>query len=700
MKVIVTLLLTLLPVATSLAQVSPEQGTPAQNDATRRIAETPVLITRNSGINARRIFQYLRATAEEFGVGTQIARFATDDVLDSQFTAHESPSAGMMVFLVAGFVPDAVTVEFSQVIDEAEFRKLVRNQHGGDDSSDLHEENGMFRLTTHTTWNEPIENPEYPPSEQTSDGDETAVPDDSGDLPSNKVTVKVGIGPAGGQVIQVDSNEDRGRIVEIDGVKFREHSVTLTSYFRYHDGFMLQSDAPELLTMALPPATSLRSLSDQTADAELLFYPDRIPTGFKQLFINTLTASGGTALQQVDGEDDTDYAVRRAGGEIGIAALKSIVLETQSVQGRLALAGADVPLSGRLHLETRPNSQFSSQLKSLSSARSRFAPVLADDAAATVHACFRMPDEARELFTALGLWVRTRLSDVAGADVDLAVAGEDFRTSLTGIAEHGNLEFLLKIGWSPSSHGVVYGGVQVDNNPHLLTGLFSLLRSPDIEPAIADHVEMVSRGDHPYIEIRIPNSQTSNDHPFRISRVYITHLNACLWFAAGNENAHEIIRECADKCGAATQLARTPVLTASVDFEKWLTYPQDDPTGLATFPHWIDATLGSAFLSEVNVSTRQEVGGQVTEHVRIDATDGSPAPSVQIGTGLLSRIRESDGTFEAGLVIDSDDNGLILQGEIGAQMGRYLVVKYLEMMDIVMESIEGPTEEISAPQER
>ena len=74
----------------------------------------------------------------------------------------------------------------------------------------------------------------------------------------------------------------------------------------------------------------------------------------------------------------------------------------------------------------------------------------------------------------------------------------------------------------------------------------------------------------------------------RISHAYLMHEGSRLWFAAGAENANEILRQSIDRCSAGGLAHRTPLITANIDMERWLAYPREDPSGIAPLPHWLD----------------------------------------------------------------------------------------------------------------
>lgn len=58
-------------------------------------------------------------------------------------------------------------------------------------------------------------------------------------------------------------------------------------------------------------------------------------------------------------------------------------------------------------------------------------------------------------------------------------------------------------------------------------------------------------------------------------------------FPAAGENAKEIIRLSIARCNESNT-THAPYLSVKIDMEQWLAYPQDDPTGIAQMPNWLD----------------------------------------------------------------------------------------------------------------
>ncbi len=641
------------------------------------LAKEPIVVMRSNKLNSRSFIDYVKELNRELQVGTQMAGMLSADQVKETLSALDAPMTGQMVFMVQGLIPGAESITFTEVVDEAEFERIIRAakaQAGA--TAVLEGSKGRYKQTINSSWRQDITDqpgapvaPTVPPELPGEDIEPVETEE------TQSVTLQVGVSPTGSSA-GVSSNLATSEVIEENGRRYMEHKFTVVQYLRYHDGFMFSSTYEDLHTIDLPSGDSLRGASKSGLDAEIEFFPDRIPSGFKHLFWNTMNSTASTELQQRDEEDPVDYSVRRTAGDLGMAAIQAVLFDTDLVSGQMLLAASDRPLTGQLKLQARKNSRFSKRLEELASARSRFSPVLNDEAALTFHVALQMPEDAQKLTTAIGEWIRTQLINAGAQDAALAIAGSELKTTLDGLAEHRNLELMLKVGWSPTTAGVLYGGIQVDHNPHLLTALYDLMTNAEVPEEIADRVAMTTKGDLKLIRIQIPPADP--EIPLRLTHVYLAHSGACVWFAAGTENADQILQQCIERCGEAGLLAKTPLLTAKVDFEKWMSWPDDDPTGIASLPNFADTSISSGISSGL-----QQRMGPVAEDQPVRSSPDSQ---------MLEKIRSMGGTSSAGLVLDADESGFVLKGDIGAAMCRYVMARWLMMVDAFMPAVNAAQE--------
>lgn len=631
----------------------------AQSSGT--LAEQPILILRSHRLDARSIRTYILELNQQLQLNSATAEMLSQSDLQETQSQLTRPIMGQMVFMVQGLVPAAESISFSQVADAAEFERIIRKSRDAMAGHVVLEgSDGKYRQTSSGSWRE----------ELTAENDSETVADDvERDDGSKRVTVTVGVSSASGGGVQVSSRPSEFRIIEENGRRFREHHFSTTQYFRYHDGFLFSSSFEDLHNISLPSAESLQSASGDGVDAELEFFADRIPPGFRHLFWNTIQTSSGPGLQQRDDEAPADYEFRRSAGDLALAAMRTALFDTDVIRGHLTLATSDRPVSAELTVGARKNSHFSRQLEQAASGRSRFAAILDDDAGLTLHTSVRIPDAAQKLMIAMGGALRARLSDGNVEESALAVAGRRLQTTIETMAEHRNLELLLKAGWTESSGSVIYGGMQTDDNPHLLTAVFDVLTHSGADDVGADRVSMVQQGDLRLVRIQLPAPGPMV--PVRISHVYLAHASACLWFAAGSENAWQILPACLERCRESGILARTPLLTGELDLHRWMSWPQDDPTGIAALPLWADRALASG----PGRSTSPE-----------DALSGRSS-AAELRPELLTGVATSGGAMTGSFRVDADESGLVLHGELSGAIGRYLAARCLTTID---SRINGP----------
>ncbi|MEO2035634.1 MAG: hypothetical protein ABGZ35_26445, partial [Planctomycetaceae bacterium] len=291
----------------------------------------------------------------------------------------------------------------------------------------------------------------------------------------------------------------------------------------------------------------------------------------------------------------------------------------------------------QLSLRPRRNSGFVKQLDDLGAGRSRFAPLLRDDAGASAHVCVGLPPAGQETLSALANWIIAE----ENANPTVGSAVTDIVGILHDIADGETLEVMARLVHSPSSGSVILGGIQVGDREDVLTNLERGLRET-LGREFGVTVESVQRHGRPILRLQRP---VDSENAVRVSDVWIAHRDSCLWLAAGGENAHEMIRTAADRCGQSGRAIRARLVTAKLDMEHWMSWPKDDPTGLATLPKWIDSSEGVSSLMAWTPFGREAMA--------------DPTP-------LLDKVMASQGSKKAWLTLDARKSGLSVEVELGA----------------------------------
>ena len=628
-----------------------------------KIAQTPIAIWYARDVTPKRMMDYVLALTERLEIGASMRKqFEQQEVrtqLEGMQPGVEQPVYGVALYMVTGLIPSFETINFQPVVDEADARRLLNGGKANYGDSGYMEElgNDCFKTGYRSTYS----------SEMPAGYDETQI--------------------------SVSNNQQNGgwkneqKIVEKDGKKFIENTTTMTEYCRLFDNVLYKAAFEELLEMELPSADSVTSSVSSSNDLGFDAYLDRIPIGIRQLGWNMVTAAVGTQLQQHDDESDTTYNMRRSSGDLGLALTKAVLFDIDNSSGWARFASAeDDSLRGELRIRARNNSELTKQLPA-AAGLSLFAPVLNDNAAATVHLCVRFPEEAPAALLATGTWLQETIDREFNSDPAMVDASRVLSETITGIADHRNLELLAKIGWSEASGGVFYGGLQVSENPRLLYSLHHFMTHSDgAPPNIGEMISLSEDDGRPLIRFILPQEeveQFATVSGMRISHVYLMHEGSRLWFAAGAENANEILRQSVDRCSEGGLAYRTPLVTVRIDMERWLAYPQEDPSGIAPLPHWLDANAWWFPPNPMGVSFIGGFGGD----------SDKPNP-------IMQRVFDLGGAQQASLTVQADESGILVQAAIGEALANHMVARMIDAQEGMMKRSQEQQEKAMAAQKK
>lgn len=615
------------------------------------------------------IMAYTRQLSTKLEIGTSVLETFDKAEADQFQSAVERPVTGSLFFLQKAMMPSVAVIEFLEVQNEQEFEQLVRRRSKETSGSEgkLEGKEGKFKVTSSIRNRVPI------PDESTASESVAAVDGDSPekvaeeDQPTQALTISLGSSRSG---IEITSLEDiESNIVEEDGIKYQESVIPWEKYFRYHGSLSYSSNQESVWDMSLPTRDGVLKDASRSVDMGAEVYIDRIPTGLKTLGWNMLYGGLSTEMQQRDNEPDVDYNFRSAGGQMVLAIAKAGMFDSDHVSGAIEFATEETPIQAHLTIDARKGSDLSKRLSDLSAGESRFAAIIKDEAAVTMHFAATLPEESIRVFKTGAEYLKDKLIEEAGTDIDLVISGAEIAETLVQIADQTNLECFLKLGWTEASGGVIYGGVRVGDNPELLNSVLTLLTPESTPQDIHDRFDLTKRGELDVIEFLIPNTEFDKDSPIKLSHLYIAHANSCLWFCVGGENSYQILQNSIAACSSSGRRISTRVFSAEIDLQKWLQYPQDDPTGLSALPHLADAAMAGSMSS---------------------VADGT------VPTGnLMQRAIELGGRQDIRIHLDSSSSGLKLSTEIGKAFGNYVVGRWIQMADLAFQGMPTELEEVS-----
>lgn len=639
------------PVFGQQIEVTDTAVTPPQTGL-RKFADQPLIIGYSRGLGPSDVLTYAGKIAGSLDNASTLMKELNEERVKERMDGIEpkveDPLYGFAWYMVTGLIPSLDVVQFQQVVDEADARRLMNGrskQFGANSNAGLTDlGNGKFRLSTTISW--------------------------QSELPQNAdVSMYENNNRSNGPGYQLTQ-----KVVEKDGKKFLESSQVITNLFRYHDGLLYEANFEELFEMQLPNVDSIRSGVDATRDLGFTAWLDRVPVGIKQLGWSMLNGAVGSQLQQRDEEPDAIYNMRRASGDMGMALIQSVLFDVDSADGWANFAGeSDGSLRGQLKIQARKNSSLSGRLVE-SSGTSRFAPILSDSAVGTFHICIRLADEAPAALQAVAEWLPLAAKENGDGPETEAIAAT-LSGLLLQVAEHRNLELLLKVGHTEASNGVIYGGLQLGDNDNLLRHAYEVMRRLPAA-GIDQLISLTEDSGMQMIRIQLPQEVTADlrsELGTNITHIFLAHQNSCLWFAIGTEKASEIIRASVARCLENSIGAKTPLISGRLDMQQWLALPQDDPAGIAQMPFWLDENRWWFPPSPFAIGMAQIAGE-------------TPTP-------IMTRVFDLGGDQQTSFSLEADEGGLLLNVALGEALANHMLARMISMQESRTQAIQKQQEE-------
>lgn len=635
---------------------------PASGQLNGRLADRPVGVGYLRDIDEMRMIDYVRRLAQRLSVGELMLKQVDANMLkqlQEASSVQEIPIRGAAWYLVQGLIPSFETITFQQATDDADARRMLkaRSAINGDRISLTEVQPNCFQWKL-----------------------------------TNRFQVSVPKGTSPEEYVQQQeanrSNSSYWKysfdIEEQNGKPVVMRTMTHSTWYRIHDSMLFSADFEELLDMSLPTADSLTAQIRSDYDMGTEWHFDRVPTGIRQLAWGMLNGGAGVQMQQRDEEDIEVADLRKSAIEFGLAVAKAAMFDVSEANGWLNFATENEPnVRGELTFATRRNSALTQQLATLSAGRSRFAPILADDAPLTLHLCVAAFADNASLPQAAAGWLLYQAGQLPNADPEVMLALADLATTLRGIGDHGTLEGFLKAGWHQESQGVIYGGLQIDDNPALLNSLLTLAKFSDQRAAV--EFSLVENDGLQLLQLMLPAEFTSRiaQHTgLQLTHVYLAHQNSCLWLAVGQEDAWRMLQLSISRCREAGPATGMALLTAAVDFQTWQQLPADDPVGVGGLLTWLDANQPAFPPGPMTMAFAFQSRG-----------DQKPTP-------LLTPVLEMGGGQQAEFRIVSDTSGLQVQLKLGEALAHYSVARMIDLQEQVQKRSRQAAEKAREAQEK
>ena len=616
--------------------------TPATAQLKGRLAEQPLAVGYMRDLSQTRMLEYMQKLGQQLNVGKTMFQEIPSDGLDGINGDVPDPLSGVAWYMVQGLIPSYDVIYFQEVRDLDDARSVLRSRARmfGQNGELKPQGDNFFLLEQGSTSVMNV------PDGQDPEEYAKQFRNDNG---SFKTTA------------EVFEDEEDGKMK----IRYRWYRP---EFYRFSDNLLFSSSFEELKEVTLPTRDSLTSRvsTDNDIGAEAAF--DRIPQAIKMLGWNMLNSTAGTQMQPRDDEEPIEAEMRRSSMATGLDIVKSVMFDVETLDAFVRFATDDVQdVRAQVDFNARRGSGLGAQLQEVSSASSRMAPILGDDAAATLHLAFRYSANAAEMVTAFAAWSQLQAATATNQDPLVMDAMSQLAETISEMAEMRDIELMIKLGYTESSQGVIYGGLQAGNNPSFLGALYRLTLFEEVPQEIQDATSLVEDGGLQMIRISLPDEiveELRKNTSLAISDIYLAHADSVLWFAAGNEQAVNIIHANIARCQEAGLATRTPLFTFHVDADQWLAYPHDDPVGVGGLLHWLDKNRGEFPPTFVGVGFG---GGNQTR----------PTP-------LLDPVFALGGNRTMTWTVVADDSGARLRIEMGEAIANYHVARMIDAQERMM----------------
>lgn len=634
----------------------------------RRFADTPLARIWHSKISAMSGFQYMQKVTKEMEMkGSSIMMLppGAGEIAGPAMDTLGTPSQelkGMLVYLAKGLIPTPETFNFKRVADEKEFRKLVMQRKAGwGEAAKLIGKGDRYEVKVDFASMAALApGSALPPPGAPKDGDEERTETRA----VIAFSARVGSSPPGGEApapIEAPSS--------------------MSTFYRYHDGIMFDSQAPELHEMKLP---NMKDLTLKKSQDSLDLYADvdlsQIPQAFKEVFWNAIKVKANSFLQQYDEEPDEEYAVRKSSGQFTMELTRAAILDVDRIRLSLSFAKGEKPLNIDVVVDARKNSNLAKQLGQVSRGASRFDGLRREASPMTIASAWQMPDNFRTMLKAMFEKGKVRMEEQLATDADGLLAVEEIFQVLSETIDGGAADAIMKLGGDAKTGYALYGGMRIAGADRLARNLSTALNGL---PSTVENEIHVSREDGREFlsfrldELRLPGLTENEQLP---GQLHFTVADSCLWFSVGGPTSFEVLKSCVASQRESKTDRSIPAAPFVLDLK---------------LSDWLksEETVAPNRFSEVPMQTlqrfEQAVHRSFANQFKFSfAMPGQEpdAPKMEFRDSYLAKTIKA-GRDELHVEIDTSPKTVRAKARIGEGIIKFVVARFLEVQHRAMENV-------------
>lgn len=484
----------------------------------------------HTNVNGGQFFSYTKQLTEELELPTSPIMMMMGggalgtglmNSMGSQPSDAEQETRGTLIFLESSPEPGTPRfIGFRSVKDHAEYLKLVKKQSGamfggaeliGKD--DRHEVRlNLQRLETNITESLPGEGEE-------GGGEEPRA-----------MSFSIRIGTS-------ISSDGEGP----EAASAPEMPTSISTYYRYHDGFMYLGQLEAIHSIDLPSGKTLTQTGDEAAmDIRGQVDLREIPRLLKQHLWTSLQTRAMTYLQRFDNEKAEDHAMRSAVGKGRLELLKAAMFDVDEISFSLQFAkDGTEPIQFELQAEARDESQLASSLSSISRGTSSLKALRDSDSPMMVSTTVDLPDWMKPLALSFAASMQGKMKESA-ADDSVAELIDQIFLPIADTLEQGKLDAVVRMEGDAATGATLFGGLKLLDAQNFQTALETLM----VVQSAGDgyRFSQSKAGDQSVLTLSTTADFADGDRSVPVT-VHLAGQDGYLWFVVGGDSSLEVLKQ-------------------------------------------------------------------------------------------------------------------------------------------------------------
>lgn len=574
--------------------------------------------------------------------------------IDQPAGDKQSRVEGTLLFLESA--PEAGTprlISFQSVKDQAAYLQFVKSQSGAKFAgSEVIGENDRHEVRLSLTQVGKI-------AGSSDDEDE-----DEGEEGKRRTTMSFSIQFGSSRASDEDSQPSTNSV---------NMPSTISTFYRYHDGFMFSGQQAAIHTMNLPAAKTLIQNSDEAAlDLRAEIDLREVPRLLKQQLWTGLQTKAMTYLQRFDNEKAEDHALRSALGKGRLELLKAAMFDVDKVSfSTLFSKEASQPVRVKLKVEARQGSLLATTLAALNKSPSSLTKLRTEDSPLMLSSTVALPDWIQPVALNFAKSVQAKMTESAN-DESIAQLLDQVFQPISDTVEKGLLDAVVSMNGDATTGATLVGGIKMLDSESFQTALETLLV---IQP-ISDRYRLSQAkvGNQPVLTLSTTAAFEKGSEPIPVT-IHLAGTEGYLWFAVGGDTALEVLRQHLEKSKSfVTSSSVARPLEVRMKLDQWL---GAETGGFSKLPQELleQAERFFSSLSNQGQSLSMNINGKAQ---KLNAKNEFKSYSTVV-------LGEEGSDFQ--LKVQADGRQLNVDVEAGRQVVKFLVAQYVVAQNRMFQNI-------------